>query len=384
MAQDAGDSPPPRRVMTVVDLSFSGDTAGTVGQRETWAQALDVALGKSARVREVKRGPLAADALAAASLQGFQLLVRVAASADAGTDTARAAYRVIDVLSQKDLAEGLIEGPVPYENELAETYWLPLVAAVEAAEPTERASFVRIQAAPGTKVYGFGQEALLVDEAGEARIEAFVPATYAWRAKRSGAQDQSGVFVALENDALLAIPLVPLRRWTAESGLVMTQFPDLWVGFNAWQNRLFFKMGLQQYLFGFFLPGPEGVEPYDRMIVSLPMVMPGLAMGLRFGSSEAFLRPYLAATALMHVNTELGVIDPIGPVSGTLALGFDWRVIPLCSLFAEIGATAYPGAKGPLMVASRGEEDGGPFSYVYDDEFYAEFPAVRLGVRVSL
>ncbi len=379
-AQDAAAAARPLRVMTLIELSFSGGPA----EQETWAWSLDTALAKSPRVREVKRGPGAHEALALAGLEGFQFIVRVTATLDSGADTAEAVFTVVDVLSEKTVAEGRFAGPLPDERELAETFWLPLTAAVEAAQPTERSSYVRLRAAPGTRVSGFSKEPVLIGDEGEARIQAVVPATFAWRAVKSGAQDQSGVFAALDNDALLAIPLVPLRRWMVESALVMSQFPDLWFGVNARQNRLFFKFGLEQYLFGFFLPSRYGVEPYDGMIVSLPMIMPGLAMGVRFGSSAAFIRPYLAATALMHVNTELGVIDPIGPVSGTLAAGFDWRIVPRFTLFAEIGATLYPGANGPLMVASRGTDDGGPVAYAYDDEFYAEWPTLRFGARFFL
>ncbi len=379
--------------MTVLEYIAASAGDGQGPDAEAWAASLDAAVARSPAVREVLRyggpdassgGPVLRSPLEEASLRGFNVLVEVRVAADAAADTAAASYAVRDTLRGDALAEGSWEGPAPFLYELSETYWLTLVSALETVKPTEEQSYVRIAALPGSRLYGFGLTGAVVDETGELRVEARLPGTYPWRVTRRGMAVRKGVFAALENDALLSVEQRPLRRWSVEAGLDMGQFPDLWFSRYFLDNSFFLKMGLRQYLFGFFFP-----EPYrgdDGMgtdwTVGLPMLMPGLGIGYQFGDSASFLRPYLSGAIHLRVNTDLGMVDPIGPLSMHASFGLDWRLADRLSLFGEAGGVLYPLSIGDLMVASKGDDGGsGPVGFIYDDDWYAEFPNFRIGVR---
>jgi len=170
----------------------------------------------------------------------------------------------------------------------------------------------------------------------------------------------------------------------------MAQFPDVWFGAANVYNRFFFRIGIEQYLFGFYFPTEDSPESYSSSIVSLPMVMPGLTAGMYFGNTAQFIRPYLSASAFIRYNTDLDVVDPVGPLAARLAAGFDWRMKPAIAFFGELGVTFYPGANGPLLVASRGTAEGGSSDssgatfFIYGEDYFMELPTFRLGARFSL
>jgi len=392
-AQESADTEPRQmRVMTSLEFSLTGPTDAVpyVKDGETWAAALDNAISRSKRVSAVLRADGESDLIAQATRAGYQVTAAVSVLVETGSDTASAKYRLTDVLSRKVMAENIITAPLPYINELSETFWIPLLVELEKITATERHSYIRVRAEPGTQMYGFGKTPLLVGPEGEIRIDTFVPGTYSWRAVRKNTQIQTGIFTALEEDALLVITPKWLKHWSIESGMVMAQFPDIWIGVNNVYNRFFFRLGLEQYLFGVYFPTEDSPDSYDGNIVSLPMVMPGATAGVYFGNNAQFIRPYLSASAFLRYNTELDVFDPVGPLAARLSAGFDWRLKPAIALFGELGGTFYPGANGPLLVASRGmTEDGvsdssGPIFYEYGEDYYLEFPAFRLGARFSL
>ncbi len=384
-SQDARDL----RVMARLEFSVTGTAAADLPEEveldETlWRSSLEAAISRSPRVREVLRIDNLTSGLARAAFEGTQFVVDATVSIDLTAEEARADYRIIDVLSQKAFVEDAIEGPAPYGNELSETFWIPLVGAFDPLHPTTRQTSIRIQASPGTKVYGFGKKPLTVPEGGELRQDVFVPATYEWRAERWGTEGSSGVFFAAENDALLEIGETPLRPWVLEIGMVMAQFPDFWASYYLLQDHVFVRLGFEQYGFGFYMPEPDSNSIYDQAIISLPLIMPGVSAGFQFGKPGSFFRPYAAATAMLRFNTDLLMPDPIGPLAMYGCAGWDWRVNARYGIFAELGATLYPWSIGYLMAASKGYSEGGAFNFIYTGDWFLEVPTFRLGMRRRL
>lgn len=375
------------RVVTRLTLDVTGRVsadAGGVTDREIWAASLDTVIRRSGYAREVQRAG-EGDFLKAAALGGFQLVVLAEVDLDGPADSAAVRYSFIDVLSGRTVGADTINGPLPYEYELGDTFWLPLLSKLEKIVPTERHTFVRIKGEKGTQITGFGQKPLIIPDSGELRIEIFVPGTYPWKAEKWGTLTQTGVFAAMENDAVLRIPTVPVRPWAVETGLYMMQFPDLWLERYFFQNHIFARIGFEQYLFGFFLPDPTNENSTTPQgIISLPMIIPGAAIGFQVGDPANFIKPYTYAGALLRYDLDLRAPDPIAPFELWGMFGFDWRASPRISLFAELGAAYYPHCKGYLLLASKGNRDSGPFAYLYGDDWFLEFPRFRLGTRFFL
>jgi hypothetical protein len=372
--------------MTRLALTVKGKATsnGGVTDKELWAASLDTAIRRSGYAREVQRAG-EGDFLKAAALGGFQVVVRAEVNIDAPADSVGVEYSFTDVLSGRTVGPDTINGPLPYEYELGETFWIPLISKLEKMVPTERHTFVRIKGERGTRVTGFGSKPLVLPDSGELRVEIFVPGTYPWKAEKWGSFTQTGVFAAMENDALLWIPPAPLHPWAVETGLLMMQFPDLWLQRYFLQDHLFLRLGFQQYLFGFFFPDPSANEITKYQgIISLPMVQPGVALGFQFGSPETFLTSYVYGAALLRYDLDIRYPDPIAPLETQGMFGLNWRASPRISLFAEIGAAYYPLCKGYLVLASKGAIDSGPFTFLYGDDWFLEFPRFRLGTRFFL
>ncbi|MBU1079547.1 MAG: hypothetical protein KKB59_03580, partial [Spirochaetes bacterium] len=318
------------------------------------------------------------------------------------TGDARSAWKVIDPLKGAILAEGVIEGQEPTARDLAEFWWLPLVAAAEdaagAAGPLGRAPWVRVEAAPGTRISGLsaagdaigsraegsGSAVAVVPESGFLALGLRVPGTYEWRAEAAGAYPESGTFFAAEPGATLSVPRRPLRRWMLEAGLFMAQYPDLWAAWRFAEDRFFLRLGLGQFMAGLYLVDEEYGTETPSAFSSLPLVQPGAGLGWYAMPPDSPVRPYALASASARVSvaTETGLaIDPVAPWIVAAAIGAEWPIARAWSLFLEIGAAFYPLCDGALLASSRGYSGIG--SPIYGDGWLLEAPTMRFGARVS-
>jgi len=300
---------------------------------------------------------------------------------------ARSAWRVLDPLTGESLASGVIEGPEPTARDLAEFWWIPVADAAEAALPRVKKTLVRVQGAPGTVVSGLGEESVTVPEEGYADIALRVPDTYPWRATAKGAYPERGYFGALEQGVSLTVPRTPLRRWTVETALYMTQFIDLWGAWRFAEDYLYVRFGLTQFIAGLYLIAEEyGVET-PSAILSLPLVQPGIGFGGYFLAPDAYVRPYASVTLftrLLVISRTPVRLDPVAPVGTSWMLGAEWGVTRRVAVFIELGAAFYPFCDGVLMAASAGTEQGGPVGSIHGERWFLELPILRFGARFSL
>jgi hypothetical protein len=356
--------------------------------------ALAATLARTAALDAVLIAPPGSDLLEEASRASCALAVEVASESIASGDT-RSIWRVLDPLTGEILAEGRVEGPEPTERDLAEFWWIPVADAAEASLPKVKKTLVRIEGAPGTRITGqsgkdssgLGGLDLVIPESGVLEIPLRVPGTYPWRATSSGAYPERGYFGALEQGASLTIPRRPLRTWTIETAMYMTQFPDFWVAWRFAEDRLYVRFGLTQFLAGLYLVGEEyGVETPSALL-SLGLVQPGVGFGGYFLPSDAYVRPYATATLFTRIlllpSTFLRP-DPIAPLGNLLMLGAEWRVTLRAAVFLELGTAFYPFCDGFLMAASAGMENSGPVSTSWGDSWFLEVPILRFGARFNL
>ena len=350
-----------------------------------WSESLAAALARSELLDAVLPAPEGMEAGEAAARLSCALAVRVS-SRLSETGEAASDWSVIDPLTREILAKGRIEGPSPTDRELAVYWWLSVVQAAEAALPKVKRTLVRVRAAPGTVVTGLGEDPVTMPAEGFLDLPLRVPGTYPWRAVSPGAYPERGYFGALEQGQTLSIPRTPLRPWSLEAGLVMMEFPDIWAERRFKEDMLFLRFGLAQYLFGLHLTDEEYGEATPPVIVSLPLVMPGVGIGRYLSPPDATIRPYVSATAFARFIFLDGYwgFDPIAPAGVLGSFGFDWKAVGRTSIYFELGTNFYPFCDGYLLASTRGEDSGGPFGVIYSDWWLLEFPILRLGARVSL
>jgi hypothetical protein len=358
-----------------------------------WARSLAASLARSPGFDAIIAVPEGAGLAEASARLSCMLAVEVESLVPDQGDT-RSIWRIMDPLTGQNLAEGVIEGLRPTERDLAEFWWIPLITAAEDALGRVAKTLVRIEGQSGTVITGrtgkdrggLAEGDLTIPEAGYLDVPLRVPGTYPWRATVAGAYPESGYFGALEQGAVLTIPYRPIRRWAIEAGLAMLQFPELWVHWSLLDDTFYLRAGLAQYLFGFYLVREELEVETPPVILSLPMILPGIGAGAYLLPPDTFVRPYLSAGAfarLMLMEKAFG-LDPAAPLGLSLAAGAEWRAFSRVAIFVDLGLAWYPIADSFLMAASRGSEDGGPMMYLELGPTFLEFPLLRVGARIRL
>ncbi|PKL10147.1 MAG: hypothetical protein CVV51_00070 [Spirochaetae bacterium HGW-Spirochaetae-7] len=356
--------------------------------------AFAAALARSSKLDAILIAPAGADIVEAASKASCALAVDVTSEVLPGGD-ARSAWRILDPLTGEVLAEGVVEGREPTARDLAEFWWIAVADAAEAALPKVRKTLVRIEGHPGTVITGqtgkdrggLAEGGLVIPDSGFLEIPLRVPGTYPWRATSKGAYPERGYFGALEQGVSLAIPRRPIRPWSLEAGLYMGQFPDFWAIRSLGDDRWFLRIGLTQFLAGIYLVDEEYGTETPSVLLSLPLVQPGLGFGGYLLPRDAYVRPYwnLGAFArLLFIKDLSPRFDPVAPMGTMAALGGEWAISGRAAVFFEFGPAFYPFCDGFLMAASRGSSDSGPMWTLRADTWFLELPVMRLGARFSL
>jgi len=356
---------------------------GTAGP--LWAESLASALARSTLLDSII--PCPPEEKPAEFAARLSCVLAVEAHSDAPADEdAVSRWKILDPLSGEELASGKISGPAPNSRELAEYWWLPLVEAAEGALTRVKRTLVRVSATPGTLVSGLSMDPLVIPEAGFLELSLPVPVTLPWRAVSQGAYPESGYFAALEEGLNLDIPRRPLSLWTIEAGLTMLSFPEFWAYRGFGEDRYFLRFGFAQYLLGLYLVDEKYGVDTPPAIISLPLVMPGIGLGMYFLPSDAFLRPYGFASSFARILLLSGAFgfDTVAPLGLHTALGVEWRASPTGAIFLEAGLALYPFCDGFLMAASLGNNDGGQVRGLYGEHWYIEAPLFRVGARFRL
>ncbi len=356
--------------------------------------ALAATLARTAALDAVLIAPPGSDLAEEASRTSCALAVEVSTESIASGDT-RSSWRILDPLTGGVLAEGTVEGPEPTERDLAEFWWIPVADAAEASLPKVKKTLVRIEGAPGTRITGqsgkgrsgLGEVDLVIPAEGFLEVPLRVPGTYPWRATSNGAYPERGYFGALEQGASLTIPRRPLRTWTIETALYMTQFPDVWAAWRFAEDSLYVRFGLTQFLAGLYLVREEYGTATAPAILSLGLVQPGVGFGGYFLPPDAYVRPYATATLFTRIVILPKTFprpDSIAPLGTSLMLGAEWKVTLRTAVFLELGTAFYPFCDGFLMAASAGTESSGPTGTRWGDHWFLEIPILRFGARFCL
>lgn len=365
----------------------------------SWVDSLLYNLGQLERLRELYLWPqrfratgeeplreeaaMEAAALRWGALHDYSFVL-VVDRLDRESSGATASYRLVDVRSSLVRLRGEIPGPAPDGGELAELFWLPLLAELGQEEAQSALGSLVIRARPGTRIQGLSSKPLVVGPEGEGRVSLPVPGTYKWKAAAPGLRTEEGVYLFRESPGILEVQQRPSSRWLLEQGVLMGQFPDFWVHRLLLNERLWLGFGLEQYWIGIYYPTLNDVYPYTNPIISLPLIEPGITLGYRFFDDTSFLRPYLSLSTKLRINTDLFRLDPAAVLHLNANAGLEWRLGQRFATFFELGASWYPFCDGPALAASHGGESRSPSTFLYADSWYLDIPVSRLGVRFFL
>jgi len=370
----------------------------------SWATSLVYALGKLERVREVYLWPepvpqstapkVIAEALRWASLKdmGFVLYVTRTAPGKPESEVASREgsfdihYRVFRVLSAQEIMAATFSAETPTQEELQNTFWLSLAAAMDTLEAQRRAGRLTIRGVPGSKLFGFTKAPIQLDNTGEATITVEIPGTYRYRAFASGYEARSGVLTLLDSPSVLQLEQPAQSPWYFESGALMGQFGDVWIHRHI-GNSIWLGLGFQQYWIGLYFPNQEDLKytsNYTNYFVSLPLLEPGIQAGYYLSDGLSLIKPYVSGTLFLRVNTSLLQLDPIAFMAISAQTGLEYTLLPKLRPFIELGFRFYPFCDGLYLAASRGGEVRAPSTFLFSDSWYVDIPILRLGVRFNL
>lgn len=291
-----------------------------------WAASLDRAIAHSARVIEVWR----ADAGSPVPRKNGHIIT-VEVTAEVLADGVKAAWRLIDPVDGSIFAEGVEESSVPSARILDETYWISLVEALE------RWDTLIIEAEPGTRIEGFGDDPVYIDSSGTAMILVEQPKIYRWLATRNGMISMTGILSLPNRNVPLKIALQPLNRWAIEAALRLAFFPELRAYYSLVQDKLFVRFGFSQSLWAF-----RFAEEEDELFTSAygGRFDPNLGYGVYLAGLHHKLRPYLVmdlSLRLLHTNEAFLYFDPSASFRLTPSVGLDLVFTPHASGFLEAG-----------------------------------------------
>jgi hypothetical protein len=386
----AAQSAPVTRLRVMIE--FSGP-AGAAGQG--YEASLESALIQSPSVLAVLRAPPGDEPLAKKAVrEACPVALRV--SLELGAESSRLGWETYLPPSEEPVDRGEGERGPPDARSLSTTFWHDPVSALEAAiaEAKTPSSFVRIVAAPGTKLHGIGAE-LVIPESGEADIPLVLPAYIVWSAEADGARPESGKLLVEESGTLIEIPHRPPKvssPWSIEVSALGFSFPEISAR-RELGNRLFARATMSQYFFGLSLQDSSGDTGISPIVASYGLLQPGLGIGYRFSRVDAPFRLYSSLDfflRLAFIEEEGVMIEPVAPWGCCLAVGSDWGRRPTLRLFLEMGLVLYPWADRVLMLASRSGKGmgratmGGGGLFASQPGWFAEFPQPRIGLRMRL
>jgi hypothetical protein len=350
-----------------------------------YSDALAAVVSRSGLVGRIELASAPDDLVQEAGMRGLDaaLGARIEVS-EAGI---RLSWRVLGAASGESLAEGSSDSPRPDARALSDRFWRDLVSSLDAAlESSDKLDSARLAVSgpPGAVIAGIAEEPIVMPAEGEAVVSVRAPGTYAWHASAPGYDSARGVVEVLSQKTnVLAVAMARQRRWTVDAGIYNGAFVDAWASYRLRDDSLFVRAGLRQYALGFSLARAEvGYDP--KLILSLPLLQPGVGGGLILGEPGRALRPYAGVLATTRIAFPKGAgifIDPVAPLCLEAFGGLEWKPLPRWGFFAELYADFYPFADDVLLAASVKKAGGPSPMYAFGDGWAFSMPDFRFGAR---
>ncbi len=284
-------------------------------------------------------------------------------------------------------ALGSFSKPQPSEDELATSFWVETVDAVEGFLASLRIVRLRVSGFPGAVIEGFG-DPILLPKSGTAVLTLILPSRITWVASAPGRYPEKGTFYASEDGETLEIPR---RQWALDFGAYGFSFPELRLGFTP-DSLFFVRATLSQFALGLSLQSPNnGIEP--PLILSFPLLQAGIGLGTYFAPQIRELRTYIAMDFFARLFSPQGrgvYLDPVAPIGVQPSVGLEWGRGPDARLYVEMSAVFYPWAMPGLMAASldgNSSSDlifGGSGWFPGHPGWFLEVPVMRIGMRFRL
>jgi hypothetical protein len=167
-----------------------------------------------------------------------------------------------------------------------------------------------IRGVPGTRVRGLGQEPLLIGESGATTLEVLLPATFSYRATRTGYYPVQKDLYLETGPAELDLGQARGARWSIDAYLFMVNYPGLDVAYYPVPGIYWVKLGFHTFLLGFVL----AEERNQSMLVSYSLSHLNFSTGVYFNAPDRLFRFYAGAGVFARIMTAEGLaLEPIAP-----------------------------------------------------------------------
>ncbi|GAB1483792.1 hypothetical protein MASR2M78_26080 [Treponema sp.] len=339
-AQTESDTKTPRSVRRIVVSLQSSPEMDRAALEESLLRSIVRSTAGIARRAEEGEDPLAK-----ASLQGEALVLRVAMEVRSGS--LLCSWEIVDARDGIVLQSGAKEGPQVSKKDLEEWYWLDIADVLLGLKP--KLPLLHIQAAPGTQLRGFSKKPIVVDGSGSIELQAKLPSSFEWKAKRINTRPSSGQLVFFEAGQIFNIQLEALKIWAIELSLYHLSFPSIAVYRSLASDRAFLRLSLNQELFGFSLDRQKAFEETD-LIAHKDLLSLGTSLGVYAFDAGERLRPYLGIGAELEIDSAAWQFSGATPVHILPSIGLDWRLLNNSSVFLELGRPfGIPESRAPSM-----------------------------------
>jgi hypothetical protein len=379
------------RIQFENDFYFLAQEAGTYlwdgykgpfPDKNFWSYSLENFLGQGEHIAQILRCPEDKDPFDEAVAKNIPLFVDILVTGEVERPYVKLSYTIRDLYADLNSVEKNLEEYIPSQEHLLSYFWLPLASDVEAITKRIVRPPLEINGPPGTLVYGFTDEPLIIPDSGMMSFYIPMPKTYERSMVHKKYAIRNGFFLADEEHTQLDLPRQKFYAFSVDIGLSQFRYPNLWLSWTFKSFGWFLSAGIEQQLYGISLSDNEEA-PYTSFN-SRPLVIPGIAGGYLFRAPAYQPKLYVRGGFSFCVEYEIPRLDEFSPFSVDFALGYDWETPVKIRLFAEAGISfryLHPDFTGSLAL---GKENSGFVQVLTGDVGILELPRIRVGFKVPV
>lgn len=300
-------------------------------------------------------------------------------------------YRLYDIPYELYRGEGKFSSEFPGARDRSTFFWKPVREALRELPSLPKDPVFTIRGVPGTKILGLPGGVRELDAEGKAAFSTPTPATYRFRAEKSGYDPLEEQVLMKEKGGEIILTQKRGTLANLDFSLWNGQFPSFYLGLFPIPNSLFLRLGLTSFFSGFgpFLVKDSKFEPF----VSYPLMTVDFQLGGYLSSSDSTLRFYAGVGGFIRVfySDLRTMLDPLSPYGGYPLIGVEYAPKAGNSVFFEYTPSIlYMDAEetGSVSLGSYLQtsfyKDSLVSGIAVRDWFWIDFISFRLGYRVRL
>ncbi len=237
---------------------------------------------------------------------------------------------------------------------------------------------------PGTKVYGFTEEAAVIDESGRLEFNLGNPSLFDYRAEIWNYYPVEGEFYLEQEPVEIDLAQEAGTRIGFDVYLYNLCFPSVNFIFYIVPNYFFVKAGITSYMIGLHL-GSDSDESTPPVFPSIPLNDIGIQIGTYINKEDQFIRLYGGIGAFTRLIVPEGFfgLDPLMPFGAYPIVGVEMSSLLKLRFFLEYTPTFYYSPRPDWFLAST-NNDGDMGIFIPLEVGAIDFLVFRVGVRILL